>query len=94
MNGDRAQVGKQAQRFANGEQSLLGAHLCIRVRPLRTADRAEQDGICVSACREARVGQCRLRRVDRGAADQVRFELELVTEAFSDRCKDAALLRA
>ena len=40
MRHDRAQIGEQAERLAQLQQSLFGPHLGVRIGPLRTADGA------------------------------------------------------
>ena len=45
LDGDRAQVGEQAEAAAEREQGLLGADRGVRVVPLRPADRAQEHGV-------------------------------------------------
>ena len=48
-DGDRAQVGEQAQAAAEGEQRLLRADGRVGVVPLRAADRAQEHRVGVAA---------------------------------------------
>ena len=80
----RAQVGVQPQRLADRQQALFGADLGVRVGPLRAADRAEQDGVCLAA-RLQRSGRQRLAvAIDGDAPDIVFLEPEGVTETGGD----------
>ena len=71
LDGDRAQVGVQAEPAAQREERLLRPDRGARVGPLRTADRAEQDRVGLAAGRQVLVADGDPERIDRGAADDV-----------------------
>ena len=76
---DGAQVGVEAEALAQAEQPLLGARRARVGRvPLRPADGGEQDGVGALAGGERLVGQRRAVGVDRGAAERVLLEGEVV----------------
>ncbi len=81
VDGDRAQVGEEAEAAAQGEERLLGADGGRRVVPLRAADGAQQDRVARGARGEVLVADGDAVRVDRRAAhDQVR-PVDLEAEA-------------
>ena len=78
-----AGCGTTGRRFANrpsalrsAQQPLLRAHRGGRVRPLRSADGAEQDRVGAPAQRQRRGRQRLAGRVDRGAADEAASKRE------------------
>ncbi len=69
MQRDGTQIREKTERAPQPQQSLLGSHRRVRVRPLRSADGAQQHGIRTPASVSvAEAGAAR--RIDRGAADQ------------------------
>ena len=74
VHAHRAEVRVEAERLAEPEEALLGAHLGARVVPLRAADGAEQDRVGALAGRERLRRERVARRVDGRAADEVLLE--------------------
>ncbi len=89
---DGAQVGEQPEPFANREQALLGARLGVRIVPLRAADGAEHDRVRRFARGKGRRWQWVTGLVDGDAANQLRFEAELVAVARCDGFEHRACL--
>ena len=74
----RTQVRIKAQPLSEAEQALLGAGSGrIGGVPLRAPDRAEEDGVHVTARLEHLVRERDAVGIDRGSADQVLREFEL-----------------
>jgi hypothetical protein len=71
LDGDRAQVRIQAESTAQREERLLRSDRGVRIRPRRTPDRTEQDGVGRTAGGEVLVADGDPERIDRGAADDV-----------------------
>ena len=89
----RAQVGVEAQAFADREQALLGADLGARVVPLRAAHRAQQHGVGLLRDRQRLGRQRRPGLVDRRAADQRFAQRESVSPSLTDRRQHTRRLR-
>ena len=81
---DGAQVRVEAEALAQAEQPLLGPRGArVGGVPLRPADGGEQDGVGGLAGGERVVGQRAAVGVDRGAAERVPLEGEVVATAAS-----------
>ena len=88
LDGDRAQVRVQAEPAAEREERLLRADRGARVRPLRAADRAEQDRVGLAAGGQVLVADGDPERVDRGAADDVLRPVDREPEPRAGRIDD------
>ena len=89
LDGDRAQVGVQAEPAAQREERLLRPDRGARVGPFRTADRAEQDRVGLAAGGHVLVADGDPERVDRGAADDVLRPVDREAEPRAGRIDDA-----
>ncbi len=88
MHEQRAQVGEQAERFAQAEQTFL--RTARPALPLRPANRAQQHGVSAAACGQGVRRQRVAGGVYRGAADQVSLECEAPAETLADAFKHLA----
>ncbi len=77
MHAHRTQVSEHAHALAQPQQSLLGAHLGLRVIPLGAAHCAQQNRIRSLAIRQGFVGQGCAVTVDRTAADELSVEYQV-----------------
>ena len=88
---DGPQVGVDAEFGAQAQQRGLGPHRRVRT-PLRSADRAEQDGVRGKAARKRMRRQSVAVRVDRRSAEGKVFERELVATGALDGLQHAQTL--
>ena len=70
MDGDRPEVGEQLEAAAEREERLLGPDARVRVVPVRSADRAEQDRVGVAGRSHVLVSEGRSVGVDGGPAGE------------------------
>ena len=84
-----AQIRKDLQAFAQGQQAALGSIFGFGIIPLGAAHCAEQHRIRLLARLQRFVGQRRTVRIDRAAAHQMRFVLKRVAEFLRDDIQHA-----
>ena len=89
MRCDRAQVGVQTQLASQAQETLLGTLLCFGVRPLRTADGAEENGIRATTQFKCRCRQWVTIRIEGCTAHSRFLQLELVIEPSRHRLQAA-----
>jgi hypothetical protein len=89
MHLQRTQVGVDAQCGAQRQQTLFGTYRCVRIGPLRPADRAEHHGIGLLARGQRGRWQRGAGGVDGGATDQLFVEAEDVLVAAGDGFQDS-----
>jgi hypothetical protein len=82
--GNRPQVGEEAKRLADAEQTLLGAELHRNVGPLRSTNGAKQHCRGTVAGGERRLRQGRARGIVGGAADEFVLKGEVEVESLPD----------
>ena len=80
-----SEVGVEAEFFAHGEESVLGAYLCRGVIvEARVSDGTEEDGVAFEAGLESLLGERVSGGVDGAGSDESFGEGGLVSELFAD----------
>jgi len=89
MHADRAQIGVNAELFAQAEQALLGSLLRIGIVPPRTTHCAQQYRVRRSTDVERLARQRSSASVESAASNQTVTQLEAVAKTLTDGLKNA-----